>query len=181
MNDQRIQLHPIALASRRVQIEQSVIDRFFAKTTLEHDEWFAGTKCLLWTASAKAGRGRFWDGDRRWWVAPQFTYVLEHGELPAGMVVWQNCGNRLCVNHQHLEAVTRAESTRRAHAGYVSPPAFRCCGRPKTAENSYVYGGVRRCKACLKEMQKRYRAKPQVREREIARQRSRRAELKAKL
>lgn len=165
-----------------MQHEQHVVDWFFAKTTLEHNEWFAGTKCLLWTASAgtKSGRGRFWDGNRRCWVAPQFAYVIEHGELPAGMVVWQNCGNRLCVNHQHLEAVTETESVRRAHQRYVSPPTFRCCGREKTVENTYVNNGVRRCKPCMREAQKRYAGKPGVREREIARHRRRRAKLKAK-
>ena len=165
-----------------MQIERIVVARFFAKTTLEHDEWFEGTQCLLWTASlgAKNGRGRFWDS-QRFWVAPQFAYVLEHGELPAEMVVWQNCGNRLCVNHHHLEAVTETESGRRAHARYVSPPEFRCCGRPKAPENTYVNNGVRRCKPCMREAQKRYSLKPVVRDREIARHRRRRAAFKTNI
>lgn len=143
-------LHARAIAFARMEIDAAVVSRFFDKTCWSMTESWDGSHCLNWTASAgtKTGKGRFWDG-QRFWVAAQFAYVIEHGNLPDGMVVWLNCGNRLCVNHLHLEAVTKTESVRRAHMRWKPSPTFRCCGREKTDDNSYrTKAGGRRCKAC---------------------------------
>lgn len=145
-----------------------IISRFFVKTTTDHDEWFDGTKCVLWTASngTKNGYGRFNDGSRRFWVVHRFAWALVHGPVPDGMVVAHRCRNKLCVNHQHLELITFEEMISRRIAAFRPSPTFRCCGQPRTPENSYGSG---RCKACQKAAMKRCAAKRKRRARDQAR------------
>ena len=161
-----------------MQVEQKIIDRFFAKTCVDQTKQFDGTPCLIWTAGTgtKSGSGRFWDGQKHW-VAPQFAYALQHGEIPDGMRVWKNCGTQLCVNHRHMELITEADVGRRATGRHQPEVTFRCCGREKTRENTYGGEGryQARCKHCQHESQKRWRAKPAVRVRERARQKRIRA------
>lgn len=128
--------------------------RFFAKTSTDHDEWFDGTKCILWTASrgTKNGYGRFWDTSKRCWVVHRFAWERAHGPVPDGMLVAHRCPRRLCVNDQHLELVTVDEMIRRRVAAFEPAPTFRCCGRPRTPENCYPSSG--RCRACHKVRQK---------------------------
>ncbi|GAS98807.1 HNH domain protein [Mycolicibacterium canariasense] len=159
-----------------MQTAQKYIDRFFAKTRLDQANSFDGSPCIIWAGATgtKNGNGRYWDGQRHW-VASQFAYALQHGEIPAGMRVWKNCGTQLCVNHLHMELITEADVGRRATDRYVSPPTFRCCGREKTPENSYGGPGSyqRRCKHCCHKSQKQWRKKPGVQDRINAQQRAR--------
>ena len=135
-----------------------VVKRFFAKTSTDHDEWFEGTQCVLWTASAatKQGHGRFSPRNGEFWVVHRFAWAIAHGPIPDGMVVWHRCPNKLCVNDLHLELITSTESIRRSRARLKPQTHFRCCGRPRTAEHSYPNG---RCRACHHEQMKAQRRK----------------------
>lgn len=42
----------------------------------------------------------------------KIKYVLEKGEIPKGMVVYNTCGNINCGNPEHMEIITRNEFTR---------------------------------------------------------------------
>lgn len=164
-----------------MQIERKIVDRFFAKTSVDHTKQLNGSACLIWEGATgtKNGNGRFWDGHRHW-VASQFAYALQHGPIPDGMRVWKNCGTQLCVNHLHMELITEAEVGRRATLRQERETVFRCCGREKTPENTLGGPGryQPRCKHCLKLAQKRYLQKPAVRARERERQRVIRARRK---
>lgn len=152
-----------------MQIAQKIVDRFFAKTSVDHTKQLNGSACLIWEGATgtKNGNGRFWDGHRHW-VASQFAYALQHGPIPDGMRVWKNCGTQLCVNHLHMELITEADVGRRGTLRHQPETEFRCCGRPKTPENTLGGPGTNyspRCKHCLKQAQKRYVEKPAVRAR----------------
>lgn len=141
--------------------DQGVLDRFWAKTSTDHDLWFDGTQCIIWTG-AKVDRhrkqlyGRYC-AQRHWWVAHQFSYAQEHGEVPEGMEIDHLCRRSLCVNPLHLEAVTPCENRRRAErhrlyqltcpAGHLRTPtnmqAYR--SRPEHLKTSY------RCAQCNRE------------------------------
>jgi hypothetical protein len=132
-----------------VQYAPEVLERFFVKTTEEHDFWFEGTKCLIWTAShaTRTGYGRFWDGTR-FWVAHRFAYVIENGSIPDGLELDHRCQRHLCVNSSHLEPVTGIENIRRY---LVQKPISLTCPQDHlwTFQNMYINKrGKRVCRKC---------------------------------
>lgn len=45
--------------------------------------------------------------------AHRYSYKVHKGEIPAGLEIDHTCQNKLCVNPDHLEAVTHQENCRR--------------------------------------------------------------------
>lgn len=71
-------------------------------------------ECWEWTASKdRHGYGQFMLKDKDLWRAHRVSYILTHGEIPAGLDLDHVCRNRSCVNPAHLEPVTRSENLRR--------------------------------------------------------------------
>lgn len=115
--------------------------------------------CWLWTAAAFVsgyGAVRF---DGRTSYAHRVVYEHERGPIPAGLEIDHKCRNRLCVNPDHLEPVTKAENARRA-LPYSIPAAvaFQAAkthchrGHPFSGENlAFDKVGARRCRTCARE------------------------------
>ena len=117
--------------------------------------------CWIWLGDAiSKGYGRF-DGQ----MAHRVSYELHKGKIPTGLVLDHLCRNHMCVNPDHLEAVTRRENTIRG----IGPTALNAqkthCnnGHPLDAANTRFQareGGVRRaCKTCQLESMRRYRSR----------------------
>jgi hypothetical protein len=95
--------------------------RFFAKIT------YQSNGCWLWTGS-RWGHPRFKChaygqirvGDKRI-SAHVFAYKTVKGAIPDGCEIDHTCQTKLCVNPQHLEAVTHAENMRRIRTRAVKP------------------------------------------------------------
>lgn len=76
-----------------------------------------GTVCWEWTGATNPnGYGSVGVGNRKTALAHRASYVAVIGKIAAGLTLDHICRNKLCVNTDHLEIVTRAENSRRRHA-----------------------------------------------------------------
>jgi hypothetical protein len=86
----------------------SAEQRFWAKVDRAGD-------CWLWTASRRGdGYGAFQVESQRQISAHRYSYLLNHGPIPEGMVVMHSCDQPLCVNPDHLSLGTNLANQRDA-------------------------------------------------------------------
>jgi hypothetical protein len=73
------------------------------------------TGCWEWRGQRTRGYGRckVSDGTGRTVQAHRVFYEHHVGAIPEGHDIHHRCGNRGCVNPEHLEPLTRAQNTRR--------------------------------------------------------------------
>jgi hypothetical protein len=61
--------------------------------------------CWIWRGQRAMGYGRF-RGER----AHRYAYQVHKGPIPDGLMVRHLCGNKLCVNPDHLDPGTMADN-----------------------------------------------------------------------
>jgi hypothetical protein len=108
--------------------------------------------CWLWTASRDyKGYGQFrLDGKNR--KAHRVAYQMLIGPIPVDLCIDHLCRVRHCVNPAHMEVVTNAENIRRGRTGAWERAITHCpTGHPYDETNTYVYRGMRNCRACNRE------------------------------
>lgn len=76
-------------------------ERFYKK--IEKTE-----SCWLWTGASRY-YGNFWDG-LKYVNAHRFSYKINKGTIPKGMVVMHTCDTPLCVNPEHLKLGTQKDN-----------------------------------------------------------------------
>jgi hypothetical protein len=95
--------------------------RVLRRTLLDDDD-----KCWSWQGSvnrngyAQIRVGSRYDGTSRDDGVHRVVYEHFNGAIPVGFDIDHLCRNRVCVNPNHLEAVSRRENLARARAGGVS-------------------------------------------------------------
>lgn len=79
------------------------------------------TLCWIWTG-ALSNKGF---GTTRWrgkdWKAHRRSWIEARRELVAGLELDHLCGERSCVNPDHLEQIHHAENTRRGRSAKLTP------------------------------------------------------------
>lgn len=80
-------------------------ERFWLRTEPAGD-------CIHWTgATDDYGVGVFaYSGTNS--KAPRYAWILEHGDIPAGMIISNTCNNPACVKHEHLQCKWRGNNGR---------------------------------------------------------------------
>lgn len=145
-------------------------DRFHAKVD-------KSAECWQWTGfvNPDSGYGQFWDSERLV-RAHRYSYELEVGPIPHGMVLDHTCHNdtdctdvpcvhRSCVNPAHLEPVTQSINSIRGRSGDHQSAKTECSkGHYFSIENTILgtsqNGRPRRsCRTCVRASQAKYIAK----------------------
>jgi len=134
----RFQLEPERSGDRDPCAEGRVIERFLDKVEITET-------CWLWTgARTKWGYGNVGVGGH-YFGAHRVSYRIFVGPILQGLDIDHLCRVKLCVNPDHLEAVTRRENLRRgAGRGGVLSTAVAV---PHGTENAYTYHRCR-CETC---------------------------------
>jgi len=120
--------------------------------------------CWLWLGALSCGYGSFHLG-----AGSVFSHRLAYewavGPIPDDLTIDHLCRNRACVNHSHMEPVSRGENVRRGEAGEIN--RFRLSGRTRcivghvlAGSNLYVSAdGRRHCRLCARRRARVYRAR----------------------
>ena len=137
--------------STMAQATKEELDRFNSKLKRSGD-------CMIWTGHTdKDGYGiiTFRRASRK---AHRVAMFLAGKTIPDGFVVNHTCRNRACVNHQHLNAVSASENSKRdsTSMGYINSQKTHC---KNGHEYDRVYGRQRYCSKCEAEKGRRLRAK----------------------
>jgi hypothetical protein len=92
-------------------------------------------------------------------LAHIFSYELYNGSVPVGREVHHKCDNQLCVNPDHLEALTRRDHMLKSNWGSSINARKTHCPKEHDPSN-YITSpttGFRRCLQCARERKEYYR------------------------
>lgn len=157
-------MHYQRLTKSRWGLEQPLAtapdeERFWAKV----DQSGGPGACWPWQRSSIGSEGY----GNIWWLgrtqrAHRIAYQLMRGDIPATLTLDHLCGNRACVNPQHLEPVTLKINIQRGGSRAAVTARTGVCqrGHELTPENTYVRPdrGTKVCRACARIRDAEYRS-----------------------
>jgi hypothetical protein len=138
---------------------RTLADRFAEKHVV------ADSGCWEWIAGRFGGpNGRYgsFSVKKTPVLAHRMAYELFKGPIPPGLQIDHLCRNTICVNPDHLEAVTPRVNVHRSLSPVAANARKTHCiqGHPLSGSNLYVpKPGVRSCRACRRLSDRRIKAK----------------------
>jgi|SRR5882724_4565826 len=119
--------------------------------------------CWIWTGSRsrklKKPYGMFRVNNILTRRAHVLSYELYYGPVSEGKEVDHICRNTMCINPEHLEAVTHGENVKRGlKAGLYERPLHCKQGHALTPDNVREEKDRWRCKICQRDAMRRHRA-----------------------
>ena len=108
--------------------------------------------CLIFDGTPNnSGYGLFYDGNKER-LAHRWAYEHHYGPIPAGLVINHLCRQKMCVNPEHLEAVTQRDNTRYSDEALgIRSGATHCPHGHEYTPDNLVKGKHRKCKTCHRE------------------------------
>jgi hypothetical protein len=108
-------------SAKRWSGESTLVDRFWSKVDRRSED-----ECWNWTAAVTTGgygeildrtidNGGLFQGKQ--FAAHRLSYELAYGRIADGLVIDHECGNRKCVNPQHLVATSIHHNAIRSQLG----------------------------------------------------------------
>jgi hypothetical protein len=126
------------------------------------------TPCWIWTGTKLSEGYGLW----RQIMAHRQSYLIAGGSIPDKFTIDHLCRVRICVNPDHLEAVTRGENVRRGNSLPIVTSRTKRCQRghdlsdERNVRNSTQ--GRRRCLICRRLTQQlKQRTDPEFRARQL--------------
>ena len=132
-----------------ITLSQKYVTRFFGKIDKTDT-------CWIWQGSVKPNGYGYYSLWPKKVYAHRLSYELHYGPIPDGLHIDHLCRMKLCVNPDHLEAVTQQVNNERQQAAKT-----HCAqGHPWTDEHISVRpNGTRYCKTCNREQQRLRKAR----------------------
>ena len=106
------------------------------------------TGCWNWLRSISNGYGYLWFFGRHRAHRAMFSFLRD--SIPVGLTLDHLCRNKICVNPNHLEAVTLTVNILRGNSiSAVNSRKTHCKkGHPFKGSNLYLLRGTRECRIC---------------------------------
>lgn len=123
--------------------------------------------CWLWTGAQSRGNGGQYGTfrlprSRKMARAHRWSWEQARGPILAGLTLDHLCRNTLCVNPEHLEAVTQRTNILRSGNTAAGHAAKTHCvhGHPLSGENTYTAkSGQRMCRECRRGWERERKAR----------------------
>lgn len=117
--------------------------------------------CVNWEGKYhRQGYGYIYIKQGRTHFAHRAAYEAAYGEIPPGRVIHHKCGNRACINPDHLEMKSGRSAHQSEHMAKKKRKPTCGKGHKFTEENTLIKktkrGYWRSCKTCHNLLMKRY-------------------------